>query len=242
MTFPRAQIVRGPSTLWWTGAINLALRAALAEAGPEDWILCLNDDTEFDPDYVASLLATAGRSPRRLVGSVNVDAADPRVIVDGGNLINWYTAAITKLNRGRRLAELPAGHEEAVNVLAGRGTLAPVSAFRDLGLFAEDGLPHYGADYEFAARCLRGGYDLVVSYDAVVRGDARLTGIHRPARRWSMQEARNYFWDRRSSCNLPDRLTFSWMTRRNPAQAAVYFLASVIRVTARYLAGRPGPA
>lgn len=237
--FPQARVLRGPDDLWWTGATNLALRAALAESAPDDWILCLNDDTEMAPDYVARLREAAGRSPRRLAGSVSVDSARPDIVLDGGNRFNWYSAATARLNRGRPLAEFGAGHEETVNVLPGRGTLIPAVAFSEVGLFAERELPHYIADYEFSVRCAAAGYHLVVSYDAVIRSHTSMTGTHRPARRLSLTEARKYFWGQRSSCNLRDRLRFAWMTRRNPLQAALYFTASLARIVVRYMLSRP---
>lgn len=230
---PDVTLLPGTPDLWWTGLTNLGLTAVLTQGARGDFVLCLNDDTEVGPDYVERLLGAAGESARRLVGSVAVDAAAPDRIIDGGVSMNWLTAAMTKHNGGRLLAELPAGHLERVNVLPGRGTLIPMAAFLDLGRFSSR-LPHYAADYEFANRCARAGYQLVVSYDARLLSRTDLTGLHRPRRVFSLTEAHAYFFTRRSSCNLRDRAVFTWLTRRSPVQALIYFMASLGRITWRY--------
>jgi hypothetical protein len=46
--------------------------------------------------------------------------------------------------------------------LCGKGVLYPAGVFREHGLFAEEILPHYGADQDFVASCKKWGYRLRV--------------------------------------------------------------------------------
>lgn len=231
--FPQVVTRRGCSELWWTGATNLALREALNRCESDDFILCLNDDTEVAPDYLETLLAAAGKG-KRLVGSVSVAAGAGDIIIDGGNRLNWYTAAFHRLNKGRRLSEFPKGHEEAVDVLPGRGTLIPAMAFIEHGMFAERELPHYAADYEFSARCAKAGYRLVVSYDAIVHSRTDLTGTHTFRTGFSLRELRHVFLARRSSTNIKDRFYFAWLTRRTWQQAMLFFVLSMGRIAGHH--------
>lgn len=225
----------GTSDLWWTGATNLALRAALQRAAPDDWILCLNDDTIVKPNYLETILSVAlQQGPRHIVGSVAVDIRYPDLIYDGGNHLNWITARFETFNFGRRLSEFPTDHHEFVNVLTGRGTLFPARVFHEVGLFNEK-LVHYGADYEFAARCERAGHTLLIGYKAVVMSRTDLSGLKPPRNRFALREAYPYFFSRRSSGNLKDRLRFSWYVRINALTAVVFYLMSVLRIIKHYL-------
>lgn len=232
--FPGVVLCPGTSDLWWTGATNLALSAVLAVAAEDDFILCINDDVMLEPHYVEKLLAAAQKKPRRIVGSVIVDIQNSNVIIDGGTCFNWYTAGRRRPNLGRLITELPTDHEEPVNVLPGRGTLFPVTSFREVGLFAEKALPHYGADYEFTVRCARKGFELVSVYSAIVQSRTDLTGKHN-AKNFSWSEFHQMFFSRRSSLMLRDRAVFAWLTRKNPLQAAVFLLFSVCRLLGHYV-------
>jgi GT2 family glycosyltransferase len=238
--FPAAIRCAGSAEMWWTAATNLGVREALRRAGPNDHILCINDDVLVEPDYVERLMACAA-APRRIVGSVSTSVSDPGKIRDGGVRINWWTAGSFVQNQGRPLSDFRAGHIESVSVLPGRGTLFPVAAFRELGLFPEAELPHYAADYAFTARCARAGYELVVCYDAVVRSRTEMTGMHAARRRLSLREFHRFFFSRRSSANIGDRFHYAWIARRNAIQAMVFFFCNLLRLAYHYAANVDEP-
>jgi GT2 family glycosyltransferase len=242
LEYPDVVVCRGDSNLWWTGAINLALRRTLGICNPNDRILCLNDDTEVDADYIERLLEAAGKKEKRIVGSVSVDIRKPDTIVDGGNQMNWITAAFRSFNAGRKLTEFPIGYEQQVNVLSGRGTLIPAQAFFELGLFAEEQLPHYGADYEFSVRCARASYELLISYGAVIKSNTNSTGMHHVRNRLSLNELSTFIFGRRSSCNIRDRFYLAWLTRCGISQSLIYFVMSLIRIFCHYLGAKPAKA
>ncbi len=199
--YPYVTVLHGDGNLWWTGGMNYGVSQVLDEATDADFVLSLNDDTLCPVDYVAELVSSADEST--LIGSVLVEAGSGRVL-DGGVSVNWLTA---KLNRteGMSLTDLQGRDDDPeVNVLPGRGTLIPVRAFRECGLYDESHLPHYGADYEFAARAARSGYRLAVSTSAVltdtgIAGETRLSPIA-----WIIS-----FFSRRSPFCLLYRLNFA---------------------------------
>ncbi len=233
--FPDAVYLEGNPDQWWTGATNLGLTYVADRAAPEDRFLLLNDDTEFDDRYCEKLLEAPVNGPNAILGSICVDADAPEIVIDGGVRYNWLTGAHSVLNAGRRVSEFADGYCEAVSVLPGRGTLYPVAVLETVGFPDAVRLPHYAADYEYARRCALNGFGLFVSYDAVIRSDGRATGLHRPRSKWSRAGMREFFFGRRSSCNVADRFRFCFMTARNPLNGAVHFTCAVARIVYRFL-------
>jgi GT2 family glycosyltransferase len=92
------------------------------------------------------------------------------IIEDGGVKINWYTAKYNFIARGNEY-KLFVNEEISVmpvDFLSGRGTLIPVEAFQEIGLYDFVRLPHYGADYEFSHRAKKKGYSLFINYKSIV--------------------------------------------------------------------------
>lgn len=236
--FPSVELLSADSDLWWTGAINLGLRHVAEKAENSDHFVLLNDDTSFDEDYLASLMACTLDDTECIVGSVCVDQRDPDVIIDGGVVFNWYSAKLSQLNIGRPLSHFGSGHTEKVSVLPGRGTLFPFSALGRIGLPLEDKLPHYGADYDYTRAAARAGFRLLVSYDAVIRSDVGTTGQHSRQEKVSFSGARDYFFGRKSSGNLIDRFRFSYRAAGNPVAGTLFFVCATARLVNRYLAYR----
>ena len=233
--FANVTRLSGHSELWWTGAINLALSHIGRIARDGNYFLLLNDDTEFDRAFISNLLKTARAGERRIVGAVCTDRTAPDRVVDGGTLVNWWTAKSQALNVGRSLGDFVAGHNEPVSVLSGRGAFYPVSVLTEVGMPEAELLPHYAADYEYAKRCATRGYELVVAYDAVVLGDLTTTGLHQPDTRWSIPSASRFFFGRRSACNLIDRFHYARLTASGFLSCTAFYLCTVARLCGRYV-------
>ena len=103
----------------------------------------------------------------------------------------------------------------------------PVSPFRRVGLYAS-ALPHYGVDYEFSYRAARGGYQLVVSYRAVVKIDPGQAGIHVDP---GIRAFLSSFVSRRSANELSHRWRYARLVR--PGRLAVpYMVCDTTRIVA----------
>src|SRR5262249_2930801 len=121
--FKEVQLLRGDGSLCWTGATNVGIQHAMARASEEDGILIINDDLEVNSDYLATLHDLWKSMPRTLIGSVAVDIGNPEIIVDGGRMVNWWTAKHTILNVKRKLSEFQSSYCVDVSLLHGWGTL-----------------------------------------------------------------------------------------------------------------------
>ncbi len=99
--FPDVILLKGDGNLWWTGATNLGVEYALTQAGQDDYILTLNDDTIVISAYLQTLLDAALNHPNSLIGSISVSSEDESTVVDAGVRINWLTAKYINLADGR---------------------------------------------------------------------------------------------------------------------------------------------
>jgi GT2 family glycosyltransferase len=208
--FPKAALLHGDGDLWWTGATNVGVAWVLRRCGADDLVVTLNDDTVCPPEFLANLTRPAQRGSRMLLGSVAVSHRDSAVIVDGGVQVDWWRGRFVKRHSGDRLDEaFSRSGLEDVDVLPGRGTLVPVSAFRELGPYDRRRLPHYGADYEFSRRAARAGYRLAVNRSAVLVVHEENTGMHSEVSEGRLGTLFRSFTSRRSATNLRVRWNFA---------------------------------
>ncbi len=229
--FPDTLVLEGHSELFWTGAVNLALRWVADNADAGDYFLLQNDDTEFEAGYLKALLTCAAEEPKRIVGSVCTNLGVPQKILSGGIAYsNSWTGKFSVHGRGKTLDQYPRGFTQATSALGGRGTLFPVSVLSDVGFPNEEKLPHYLGDYEFTLRCSAEGYARVVSYDAVVMSE-NLTDSDHNVR----QSARKFFFHKKSIFNLRSLYWVARASTNNPLKAHVYYLFHVARVVGIYL-------
>ncbi|NLT93904.1 MAG: glycosyltransferase family 2 protein [Actinobacteria bacterium] len=228
---PDVVVLWGDGDLWWTGAMNKGLAWVLPRAGADDHLLVLNNDTALPPDYLQTMLDLARSHPRALLGSVAVSWDDHERIVDGGVCIDWRTtrsmspaAGLTRSQAFERL-----GDTAPVSVLSGRGTLIPVEAFRRVGLYDRQRLPHYGADWEFARRAQRAGFELLMSYGAPVYSHEDATGLHPSKQTLDARQLLRAYFDMRSPSNLRTRWWFAQLCAE-PAFVPLFFAVDVLRV------------
>jgi GT2 family glycosyltransferase len=229
--FPKVLIERGDGNLWWTGAVNRGIRAALARAAQTDFVLLLNDDLEFDPDYLATIVKAGLAHPRTLVGSVEVDINAPDTIVNGGIRINWFTAGHTSFNRHKHLSTFPRDYQQTdVSYLTGRGTLIPISAFREIGLYDELHFAQCG-DPEFPARAKKNGYALMINYATAVRSHTSAGAGINIQQRYRIGDLRRCFFDVKSNMRLKYRFWFAYNSRKNLCQFASFLACDFARIT-----------
>ena|SRR5262245_26055948 len=234
--FKEVQLLLGNGHLWWTGAINLGIQHAMVSmsASEDNAILVINDDLEFDSDYLETLHKLWRLMPRTLIGSTVVDIRNPELIVDGGRIVNWWTAKLTLLNRERRLTEFPREHCVDVSLLTGWGTLIPIQAFREIGLYDDRHFQQCG-DTELPVRAKKAGYRLIVSYAALVKVNVDASDDVNVSSRYSLRDIRKYLFDVRSNYRLKYRLFFNLETATNPFAFVSFFLFDLFRIAGHFL-------
>jgi GT2 family glycosyltransferase len=146
---PAATILRGNGHWWWAGSLERARRWLLDQAAdPEDLVLIINDDTTFDPDFLA-----AGRAAMQAAGRF-VLLAQP-FSKQTGELV----ALGIKTDWGK-LSFPYAYRQEDIGCFSTRGLFLQRADFASLGGFHTVLLPHYLSDYEFTIRAARRGFRL----------------------------------------------------------------------------------
>jgi GT2 family glycosyltransferase len=218
---PEVELISGDGSLWWGGAMTKGLAAILPRAIAGDYVLFLNNDTRFKPDYVSTLVAVSEAYGRAAVGSPLKDAGDPerflsidvridylRISVDGywPHLERRYQHVRPALkpedpSRGQQLDQL--GDVVESDLLSGRGTLYPVEALRKVGSPRYRWLPHYWSDYEISARVKGAGIPLLIATRAVVWSGKEASGLSRKT-----DGRLKTLFSRRSRTNIIDLVLF----------------------------------
>lgn len=232
--YPQVEILNGNGNLFWSGSVNLGIRRALVDAGPDDYILLVNNDTFHEPDFIGSCREVVARHPRSLIGSVIMESPQNGVIKSGGSKINWFTAKYSGLNGGRDIGDFPSGHMEKVSTVTGRGVLVPVETYRDIGLYDERHFRQCG-DTELPRRAYAKGYSLYVSYDLKTY-DNCVDEFGSGARsHYYLEDLRWHFFDLRSHTHLKTRFWFAIKTATNPVQGLCFLISDFVRVAGHFL-------
>jgi GT2 family glycosyltransferase len=233
-TFSEVEALTGDGNLWWTGGINFGIRHALSRAHDDDAVLVINDDVEIEPKYLESLFRLWQRNPRTIIGSVVVDINNPERIVDGGRIVNWWTAKMRILNVNRKLSDFDPCYSVDVSLLTGWGTLFPVAVFKEVGLYDERHFKQCG-DTELPVRAKNRGFRLILSYGAIVKVHLDQTAGINTLSRYSLRDAKEYFFGVKSNARLKYRIHFSYSTAKSTLAFVSFFICDLTRVTVHFI-------
>lgn len=188
--YPQTKIILGDGSLWWTASMNKGLEYILSVAHDNDLVLTLNDDTEFDKNYLETLVKYAEKYPQVCIGSLLKNYYQKDLIEDSGVKINWdgYFYYQIPFSESNQLVE--------PDTLSCRGTIIPIKIFKTIGLFNQKHLPHYISDYEFFIRAKRAGFRLLMCYKTITYNkDRRLISLSKKKLWWRM-------FNKKSSSNI----------------------------------------
>lgn len=229
-SFPEVEILRGDGNLWWTGAMHMGVEHILKYAKEGAFVLSLNNDTAFEPDFVESLVSTSKEYGRAVVGSMEIDYYDRKKILYRGEWLDWKEFRFNVEKGPIENSNITCN--EHVNVLPGRGLLIPVEVFGKIGNFNKWKCPHYIADYEFTMRAFRTGFKLILSYNSVIYSKQDLTGISIKDGRRSLKihEWFTQYFSRKSDHNVVDHINFILLHCPQPYKVRniIFLLASTI--------------
>lgn len=223
--FPQVHLIRGSGDLWWTRATNLGVLRALERGASR--VVTLNDDLECAPDCLEKLLQAAARHPCALLGCAACDIATG-TLTHRGAIIDWKSARFDGPPR-------PAGPDLLeVSHLPGRGMLVPARVFRQIGLFDDAGLPHYGADYDFSMRAKAAGFALLCAAAARIYSHVEESGATALVARRSLPNYLRHLFGNKGGGNLAVFTRLAW--RHCPRR---YLPAFLVRGLAARLGGYP---
>ena len=158
-------ILRGTGAWWWAGSLHQGfLWLKRHNIAPTDLVLTMNDDTEFDPQFLENAVNAVRPHSLLLARCLDMEGRLDEVGVcwDWSNLLGSGVTDIA-----------------TVNCFSTRGLFLHVDDFLALGGFHPILLPHYLSDYEFTLRAHRKGFAMISAADVSLRfdDDPALTGI-----------------------------------------------------------------
>ncbi|HUB62466.1 MAG TPA: glycosyltransferase [Puia sp.] len=172
--FPSAAIVRGDGSWWYTRSINEGIKKARQLNCSH--ILTLNDDLTFASNYIGTIVGDhLAAGPDSVIGSISLSATTPRLITFSG--VSKVTRTLKEYNylpKFSAVAENTLGGVKPSVVLSGRGILYPIGIFDRFGLYDEH-LVQYSSETDFTYTASRNGIPVMISYNARVYENVRLT-------------------------------------------------------------------
>ena len=215
-------ILQGDGNLWWGGAINLGLRYVLPRSADTDWVLLINNDTEFDDGFVESLLLAARQcSPAAVTATVISNRPPYEILSVGTRIDSWRLRVSEMLFEQPELRTKRSGVVE-VDALSGRGVLYPVVALKTVLGKNSCVVPHYLADYELSLRVHRAGWSL---YSVL---SAQVISVDDFGSAYKVNNVSDYFFSIRSPYYLPSYFCF-WWSASNWVQRITFPLRLLIR-------------
>lgn len=225
--FPSVITLRGDGNLFWTSAINLGVRHALTLGA--DYVLTINNDTVASKNFIEQMLFWANLAQDSLLGALDIDIKTKRPYY-GGELVNWRCSSSRYLLNEIKVEDQKGIHE--VSLYPGRGLLIPKIVFEKVGLFEEEKLPHYMADYDFTQMARRKGFKIYCNYDARLYTYPEEGGDPKLRKRKTLKNYFLHLFSIRGGGNLKN---FTIYTFRNCPKK--YLVASLFVGYARRIAG-----
>lgn len=143
-------VIKGTGDWWWAGALQQGLNILKSQGmSPSDIVLIINDDTEFDDNFLETGVALLKGKARTLLLAHCYDRAT-RKFDNAGIHLNWRHFKIEH-----------AGTQERINCLSTRGLFMLAADLFEIGGFYPRLLPHYLSDYEFTHRAFNMGMKLI---------------------------------------------------------------------------------
>lgn len=223
--YPEVFHVIGPSTIWWAGAVNLGIHAAIDQGA--SCILLLNNDCYVTSDTVERLINHAKQAPGSIIAPVQKDFETGKIMAVRACtffLLGFPTLILPWYNK------IPESGSKLIPtrlILGGRGVLIPTGVFQKCGLFDEENLPHYGADHDFYLRCRKQGVCLFAALDAEVYVDNRKTTEAAHPENLTSRAFLKTLFSRRSHRNIRD--VTSLFAKHYPIQG-LYFVGAALNL------------
>lgn len=157
---PDAHIIYGKGNLWWGGSLHQGYRWLKSQNYPDDdLVLIINDDTEFEEQYLENAVNIFQGKRNILIGSYCYSTNTGKLI-DRGVQWNWKSGGIRVVD-----------NSDDINCLSTRGLFLRLEDFLKLKGFRPITLPHYLSDYEFTIRAKKKGMMLLTLPELKVHTD-----------------------------------------------------------------------
>lgn len=183
-------VLTGTGNWWWAGSLQQGfLWLKTHNALSDDIVLIINDDTEFESDYLYNGITVLRDSPKSMLVS-NCYSLDSKELVDtGAYKLNWRNLSVSQTNNA-----------EEANCLSTRGLFVRVEDFIDNGYFHPILLPHYLSDLEYTMRAYKKGIKLMTDASVHIHINELTTGYHCFSTASAISSIKKYF-SKKSAAN-----------------------------------------
>lgn len=199
--YPDITRIDADASLWWAGATNAGVREALRRGAQN--IFLLNNDCIVTRTTIAGLVAHIRKHKDAVVSAIQVGMQSNRILnhpVTTCLLLGFTTLTLPRIVLKCRTSKL----QSTRLIVGGRGVIIPAIVFKNVGLFDEKNLPHYGADHDFYLRCRKRGIRLYVSTESVVYVDEARSSMASNLGRLNFRQFLDSLVNRRSHRNIRD--------------------------------------
>ncbi len=157
--FPKTKVLKGDGNLWWAGGVNKGLEY-IKNNIPCNYILILNDDTNFNKNTLDELFEVIEQKKRVVCGSIVMDE-ESGLIYNAGQRVSKYLKVLKPIYKGHDI------HDHADEIIecdsiGTRFVLMPKRIINDIGLFDKKKFTHGYSDYEYFLRASQNGYKILV--------------------------------------------------------------------------------
>jgi GT2 family glycosyltransferase len=190
-------VLKGCGDWWWSGSLQQGLNwlKTKLEVRKSDLILIINDDTEFNNDFLAIGMQLMSISSQTFI-QAQAYSKQTKQLIDVGISIDWSKMSFSSVIDSNKL-----------DCLSTRGIFLRVQDLETVGGFYPALLPHYGSDYEFTIRAQRQGIKLSSDAALYLWLDETTTGYHEVN-----EESLKIFWNQ----------SFSKKSSHNPIMWTVF--------------------
>lgn len=174
--FPTVNRLAGDGSLWWTGAIAVGMKYAIAEL-QADYLVWLNDDIILSNDFVQRLVEQCQHYQGQavLLGG----------IVQAQGWADWIVfSGIAQGNAVRDRKAFSTAPTLEANTLNGNLVVMPSTIVEAIGLPDVERFRHYGGDYDYVHRAKQAGYQVRLTCQIQASTDYRLEDVWRYMPLW----------------------------------------------------------
>lgn len=160
-------VITGWGNWWWAGALQQGYQWLKNHDIPaNDLVLIINDDTEFEIDFLKNAVDAMKSNSRKLLLAKTFDLAT-QDLYEVGVRVDWRNLTFERLLS-----------EEGITCFSTRGLFFRMEDMLVIGGFYSKILPHYLSDYEFTIRAVRKGFTLTTDDKVRLFVNNETTGYH----------------------------------------------------------------
>jgi GT2 family glycosyltransferase len=162
--YPDVTILKGNGNLWWTGGTNLGVKYALKQKS--DYVLTINDDVEFEKNFLEEMVNTSNKFPGNIICGLICHDEQRDVVLSAGRYRAGFLGYKSPAKyQGCKASEIKDRYIES-ELESGYSMLIPKKVFDLAGLFDDRHFPHHMGDMDFVLRARKYNVKVIVDTHA----------------------------------------------------------------------------